>query len=68
MENNVMANDTVVTTKVEESVSDDFIVQARAYGFDTRAEFLRFLILRELYGAKALTNTSRTPGAFIGTK
>ncbi|MFZ2172366.1 MAG: hypothetical protein WAW61_22360 [Methylococcaceae bacterium] len=61
-----MANDTELKAKVEESVHDDFVSLCRDYGFDHKSEFLRFLILRELYGAKAQQQINRMPGALKG--
>jgi hypothetical protein len=63
-----MANDTELKTKVEESVHDDFLVLARDYGFENRAECLRWLVHRELYGAKAQQQNNRMPGACVGQK
>ncbi len=61
-----MAQDTELKTKVEEVVHDDFVSLGRDYGFDHKGEFLRFLILRELYGAKIQQKNNRMPGAFTG--
>lgn len=44
-------NDIEVKTHVSEKVHDDLLLASRAYGFSTKAEFIRFLIERELYGA-----------------
>lgn len=66
MTNTIMANDTELKTKVEESVHDDCLVLARGYGFDTRSEFLRWLVLRELYGATSQLHIIRLPGAITG--
>lgn len=61
-----MANDTELKTKVEESVHDDFLHLARDYGFDNKSDLLRFIIMRELYGAKVQQKNNRIPGALTG--
>ena len=61
-----MAQDTELKTRVEETVHDDFVSLCRDYGFQHKGELLRFLILRELYGAKAQQQSSRMPGALTG--
>ena len=45
-----MSNDTELKTVVPESVHDDFIVAARNNGFETKSEYLRYLISVTLYG------------------
>lgn len=42
--------DVELKTKVTEQVHDDFVVLSRMMGFNHKAECIRFLIERELYG------------------
>lgn len=42
--------DIELKTKVTDQVHDDFIVLSRLMGFSSKAECLRFLVERELYG------------------
>jgi len=47
-----MAQDFDIKTSVDEETHDDLLLTARQYGFKTRAEFVRWLIKRELVWAK----------------
>jgi len=61
-----MAQESELKTKVEELVHDDFISLGRDYGFEHKSDFLRFLVFRELYGAKPMQKNKRLPGAITG--
>jgi hypothetical protein len=61
-----MAQDTELKTHVEEEVHDDFVSLGRDYGFENKSQFLKHLILRELYGAKLMQKNRRLPGAITG--
>ena len=43
-------NEIELKTHVSEKIHDDFLVLSRLLGFDTKAEFLRFIITREVSG------------------
>jgi hypothetical protein len=61
-----MANDCELKAKVSEETHDDFLILSRHLGFNSRSEFLRYLVERELYGAKAQLQIIRMPGAVTG--
>ena len=44
-------NEIELKTHVTEQIHDDFLVLSRLLGFDTKAEFLRFIITREVLGS-----------------
>jgi len=50
-------------TSVNEQVHDDFLVAGRHLGFSCRADFLRYLVNRELYGVTALYQVTKRAGA-----
>jgi hypothetical protein len=61
-----MALDFEIKTSVDEETHDDALVVARAYDFKTRAEWVRFLILRELSWATPQVHINRIPGVLKG--
>lgn len=63
-----MANDSELKCKVEESVHDDFLIASKHLGFSNRSEFLRYLVMRELYGISSQLQITRVPGAYTGQK
>lgn len=63
-----MANDIDLKTKVSETTHDDFMIAARHLGFESRSEFLRYIVERELYGVSAQLQIIRMPGAVTGPK
>ncbi len=63
-----MANDVDLKTKVSEETSDDFMIAAKHLGFNSRSEFLRYLVERELYGVSAQLQIIRMPGAVTGQR
>lgn len=63
-----MANDSTLETKVSEEIHDDFMIAARHLGFKNRSEFLRYLVIRELYGVSSQLQITRVPGAATGAK
>jgi hypothetical protein len=68
MSDTSMANDATLETKVTEEIHDDFMIAARHLGFKTRSEFLRYLVIRELYGVSAQLQITRIPGAVTAAK
>ena len=55
-----MSNDTELKTVVSEKVHDDFLVLSRLMGFDSKSEYLRYLVTEKLYGHLAsLNNTAK---------
>jgi len=61
-----MAQDFDIKTSVDEETHDDLLLTARQYGFKTRAEFVRWLIKRELAWAKPQLQVTRMPGVLKG--
>lgn len=63
-----MSADAELKCRVEESTHDDFLIAAKHLGFNTRSEFLRYLVERELYGVSSQLQITRMPGAIPGQK
>ena len=61
-----MSDEFELKCKVNESLHDDFLVLSRQLGFQSKTDFLRYLVKRELYGASSLVQVSRMPGAYLG--
>jgi hypothetical protein len=61
-----MALDFEIKTSVDEETHDNALVVARAYDFKTRAEWVRFLIERELSWATPQVHINRIPGVLKG--
>lgn len=59
--------------KVTEKVHDDFMIAGRLLGHATRADFMNWIIHKELYGIVLHLNITRDqdtkePGSFTGLK
>lgn len=63
-----MAQDFDIKTSVTEEIHDDLLLMARQYGFKTRAECVRWLILRELTWSKSQLQITQMPGMVKGRK
>ena len=61
-----MAQDFDIKTSVDEETHDDLLLTARQYGFKTRAEFVRWLIKRELVWAKPQLQINPMRGVIKG--
>lgn len=55
-----------IKTSVDEETNDNAIITARQYGFKTRAEWVRWLIERELAWAVPHLQINRMPGVLKG--
>ena len=55
-----------IKTSVDEETHDNCLVTARSYGFKTRAEWVRWLIERELAWAVPQLQINRLPGVLKG--
>lgn len=55
-----------VKTKLTDQANEDLICTYRARGFENKAEYLRWLILHDLYGAMGQIQIKRYPGAITG--
>ena len=61
-----MALDFDIKTSLDEETHDNCLVTARAYGFKTRAEWVRWLIARELSWSSSQLHIKRLPDAMKG--
>ena len=61
-----MALDYEIKTSVDEDTYDNALVTSRSYGFKTRAEWVRWLIERELAWAVPQLHINRIPGVVKG--
>lgn len=57
-----------IKAKIDEKTHDDALMCSRSQGFDTRSDWVRFLIMRELYGISSMVSIAHIPGAIQGHK
>lgn len=55
-------------TKLSDQEYEDMLLTYRARGFDNKADYVRWLILHDLYGAMAQIKVNHYPGALTGRK